>query len=72
MPSAVDIKELLKLSADQRSAIVDALLASLEGEGPAPGPSEADLKQRLKEYHANPDQRLLSTDDVRRAVGWSN
>jgi hypothetical protein len=64
------LDDLLKLSLKERARIAEALIRSLETDNPPPGPSEEEIKQRLRKLRENPDQRTISWAEVCDAVGW--
>lgn len=66
--------ELEKLDADERLRLAYDLLDSVVETEVAPPITEAqrsELRRRLSDYRANPDQAVMTLADIRREAGLS-
>ncbi|MCG3183539.1 MAG: hypothetical protein ICCCNLDF_01643 [Planctomycetes bacterium] len=72
MANAIDTKQLLGLSSEERLKLLMLLWNSLVEEGKAPGVSEAALdeaERRATELKANPELGI-GLDELRKQRGW--
>lgn len=72
MPHAIDPKLYLKLSPEQRVALIDEIYQSLvdEGaEGAVPGPDIDELRRRVARHREDPS-RAVPWDEARKRLGW--
>lgn len=64
--------ELEKLDADERLRLAYDLLDSVANEAaaaPITDEQRRELRRRLSDYHANPDEPLATLADIRRELG---
>lgn len=69
MPQSIDMEALLKLSPRERARIAEVLICSLESDTP-PGPSEAEIRRRVRDLKENPDRQMLTWEDLCESLGW--